>query len=125
MSGVTLKLMQPAKALADEQAAKIVLPAMKGDLTVLPSRAPLSLLLRNGQIRLLDADNRVIGRYFVQGGVVNAAADVCQVSSPRIENAEDMTPEKARELAVSAPKQEDRDYYQMVVDEFNLFGRVK
>ena len=80
MSGVTLKLMQPAKALADEQAAKIVLPAMKGDLTVLPSRAPLSLLLRNGQIRLLDADNRVIGRYFVQGGVVNAAADVCQVS---------------------------------------------
>ena len=36
-----------------------------------------------------------------------------------------MTPEKARELAVSAPKQEDRDYYQMVVDEFNLFGMVK
>ena len=125
MSGIMLKLIQPAKAWADERAAKIVLPAVKGDLTLLPSRAPLSLLLRNGQVRLLDAENRIVGRYFVQGGVVNAAADVCQVSSPRIENAEDMTLEKAQTWAKDASRQEDRDYYQMVVDELNLFGRAK
>ena len=98
---------------------------MKGDLTVLPSRAPLSLLLRNGQVKLLSQDNRVTSRYFVQGGVMNAAADVCQIVSPRMEEYDGLDIAKVRQALENAKTQEDKDYYQTLLDELEMFGKVK
>ena len=39
------------------------------------------MLLRNGEVRLLNADNVVETRYFVKGGVADVADNVCKVSS--------------------------------------------
>lgn len=125
MAEVILKLSQPNKLSGEIKADKIVLPAVKGDLTVLPRRAPLSLLLRNGQVKLLDQDNRITCRYFVQGGVADVAEDVCQVTSPRIVLSDEMTREAARQRLEAAVTPEDRDYYQMMIDEFDLFEKSK
>ena len=125
MAEVTLKISSPSRVFAEVKADKIVVPAMKGDLTVLPSRAPLSLLLRNGQVKLLSQDNRVTSRYFVQGGVMNAAADVCQIGSPRVEEYDGLDIAKVRQALENAKTQEDRDYYQALLDELEMFGKVK
>ena len=125
MAEVTLKISSPSRVFAEVKADKIVVPAMKGDLTVLPSRAPLSLLLRNGQVKLLNQDNRVTSRYFVQGGVMNAATDVCQIVSPRVEEYDGLDIAKVRQALENAKTQEDRDYYQALLDELEMFGKVK
>lgn len=125
MAEVTLKISSPSRVFAEVKADKIVVPAMKGDLTVLPSRAPLSLLLRNGQVKLLSQDNRVTSRYFVQGGVMNTAADVCQIVSPRMEEYDGLDIAKVRQALENAKTQEDKDYYQTLLDELEMFGKVK
>ena len=69
MTDVTLKLSKPYMVYNPEKADKIVLPAEKGPLTVISGRAPTSLMLRRGVIRLLDKDNQPLKHYFIKSGV--------------------------------------------------------
>ena len=106
-------------------AERVVLPAVEGDLTVLSDRAPTSLLLRDGQVKVLDKENRIEHRYFVKGGIADIAQNVCNVSSEVIDEYNDMTIELAEQKRDAAEKQSEKDYYQMIVDEFRVFGKVK
>ena len=66
---VVLKISRPMSEFPEVKAAKIIVPSAAGDLMVLPDRAPTYLLLRNGQVKALDADNHIVRRFFVHGGV--------------------------------------------------------
>ena len=99
MTDVTLKLSKPYMVYNPEKADKIVLPAEKGPLTVISGRAPTSLMLRRGVIRLLDKDNQPLKHYFIKSG--------------------------AAEKRDAAKTQEDKDYYQMIFDEISLTGKAR
>ena len=105
-----------------EKADKIVLPAEKGPLTVISGRAPTSLMLRRGVIRLLDKDNQPLKHYFIKSGVADVAEDICAVSAEVIDAYTDMSKELAAEKRDAAKTQEDKDYYQMIFDEISLTG---
>lgn len=108
-----------------EKADKIVLPAEKGPLTVISGRAPTSLMLRRGVIRLLDKDNQPLKHYFIKSGVADVAEDICAVSAEVIDAYTDMSKELAAEKRDAAKTREDKDYYQMIFDEISLTGKAR
>ena len=120
---VVLKIMRPVSQFSEVKAEKIIVPAAAGDLTVLPDRAPTYLLLRNGQVKALDADNRVVKRFFVQGGVADIAQDVCRVESEIVHAYDDMTLEEAKQCYEKAATDEIKDYYKVIIDEFTLSSK--
>ncbi len=76
---VQLKIVLPQKMLPVQSCAKIVVPASLGRMTIIPDRAPTTLLLNNGVVEVLTEDNSVKSSYFIKGGVANIAADECVV----------------------------------------------
>ena len=120
---VVLKISRPVSQFSEVKADKIVIPAAAGDLTVLPDRAPTYLLLRNGQVRALDADNRIVKRFFVQGGVADGAQDVCSINSEVVHAYDEMTMDEAKQCFENAPTDDIKDYYKMIIDEFALSSK--
>ena len=125
MNEVTLQLYAPNNLTGPLSAARVVLPAAAGDLTVLPERAPTSLLLRNGEVKLLNADNVVEARYFVKGGVADVADNVCKVSSEYIKHDKDITLAEARRKWETAEDEAERDYFKMIAAAFEAEGKAK
>lgn len=122
---VVLKIIRPGTEFSDIKAAKVVLPAMNGPLTVLEDRAPTSLLLRNGQILALDENNNLIRRFFVQGGMADVALNVCAVSTEVVHAYEDMTLALAQEYLEKSNTPEVRDFYQLIIDVLKTGQKVK
>ena len=81
---IRLSVILPHKVLPETEVAKVMLPAQKGVITILPDRAPTTLLLENGVMSVLNADNTVAKQYFVKGGVANVAADKCTVTTEKM-----------------------------------------
>lgn len=81
---IRLSVVLPHKVLPETEVAKVMLPAQKGVITILPDRAPTTLLLENGVMSVLNADNTVAKQYFVKGGVANVAADKCTVTTEKM-----------------------------------------
>lgn len=81
---VQLKIVLPHKVLPVQSGAKLVLPAVLGRLTVIPDRAPTTLLLTNGVLEVLNDTNSTKDSYFVKGGVANIAADECVVMTEQV-----------------------------------------
>lgn len=115
--------MRPVSQFSEVKAEKIIVPAAAGDLTVLPDRAPTYLLLRNGQVKALDADSRVVKRFFVQGGVADIAQDVCSISSEVVHAYEEMTLDEAKSRFERAQSDDIKNYYKMIIDEIVLSSK--
>lgn len=122
---VVLKITRPGDAFPDIKAAKVVLPAAYGNLTVLEERAPTSLLLRNGVVAALDDNNNVIKRFFVYGGMADVAQDVCNVFTEKVHAYESMTMALAQENMEKSTTPEVKDFYQLIIDELKLGQKVK
>ncbi len=120
---VMLKILRPMSEFSESKVAKIIVPAVAGDLTVLPDRAPTYLLLRNGQVKALDEDNRIVHRFFVHGGVADIAQDVCRIESEIVHAYDDMTLEEAKLRYEKATTDEIKDYYKVIIDEFTLSSK--
>ena len=105
MENIRLKIVLPHKMLPVEEAERIIIPAVKGNLTVLIGRAPTTLLLTNGVLDVLNEDNETVEKYFIQGGVANVAADECEIVTQKAINAKDITKEEAQSLKYARYKE--------------------
>jgi F-type H+-transporting ATPase subunit epsilon len=61
------ELVTPERMLLSQDAARVVVPGMEGQFTVLPGHAPVISALRPGMIDIALADTRTM-RVFVKGG---------------------------------------------------------
>lgn len=95
---VQLKIVLPHKVLPIKTVARVVVPAVKGNLTVIPDRAPTTLALTNGILNVLSETGESQDKYFIKGGVANIAADECIVMTEKALNFNDVTPQKVSEL---------------------------
>ncbi len=120
--GIVFRISRPYKIYRTMLAQKIVVPGVNGDLTVLRDRAPTLILLRNGILQVLDAANNPIERYYVKGGIADIARNRCAVSTEKVVACENMTLEKATEKRDAAIHQEDKDFYQMIINDITVFG---
>ncbi len=116
---IIFRISRPYKITRTTTVAKVVVPAVGGNFTVIPGRAPTLLLLTNGVVQLLDFNNKVLERYFIKGGVADIARDRCAVSAEKVTEFDEIDLEKAKAKKEEARHQEDKDYYQMITDYLN------
>ncbi len=117
---ISLKIFTPDKTALNRKVYRVVLPFGKTNLTLIEGRAPTSLLLNKGVLQILDESYKVTEAYFINGGVVDAAENVCKISTLRLIKTTDITLEKAEELANSEPQ--NAEFYQMVSHYFKTFA---
>lgn len=82
--GIIFRISRPYKVYRTAMAPKIVVPGVKGDLTVLVDRAPTLVQLRNGLVQVLDKADKVTERYFIKGGIADIAATAAPFRPKRL-----------------------------------------
>lgn len=79
MAGKTkLEIVSPERLLLSRDVSMAVIPAVEGDMGVLPGHAPAVVTLRGGLITIHD-DGQVTDRLFVAGGFAEVTQERCTV----------------------------------------------
>lgn len=115
MKEILFRISRPYKVFNTKKVAALQLPAINGDITILPDRAPTVLLLRNGVVNVLDNQLKVIESYFVKGGIADVARNRCAVSSEKVFGVDGISLERAKEKRDSALHEEDKNFYDYVI----------
>ena len=120
--GIIFRISRPYKIYRTSMAPKVVVPGVKGDLTVLVDRAPTLVQLRNGLVQILDKSDKVVERYVIKGGIADIARNRCAISTEKVVAYENTSIEKATIKRDAAIYDEDKAYYQMIIDYIQTFG---
>lgn len=91
---------------------RVVLPYGRVNLTVIDDRAPTSLVLHAGKLEILSDDNHVESAYFIDGGVVDIAQNVCTLSTGHLIKTTAITPEQATAYRQNEPQ--NAAFYAMI-----------
>lgn len=113
---ISLKIFTPEKTALNKKVHRVVLPYGRTNLTLIDERAPTSLLLNKGVLQILDNDNHVVSTYFIDGGVVDVADNICKISTLHLLAETAITAEKAAVIKENEPQ--NAEYYQMIIDYF-------
>lgn len=114
---ITLDIYTPDKKSIHKTVNSVVLPYGKVNLTIINNRAPTSLLLHQGLLKILDESQKTIETYFIDGGVVDVANNICKISTFRIINVNDIDKEKA--MALKEKENHNQNFYQLIIDYFD------
>ena len=109
---IALKIYTPEKTALDKKVYRVVLPYGKINLTVIEDRAPTSFLLHSGIMQILNEQDKAVETYFIDGGVVDVADNVCKISTLRLIKDDEISLEQAQEMVESSPQ--TADFYRMV-----------
>ena len=120
---IIFRLSRPYKISTTAAVSKVVLPAANGDITILPDRAPTLILLKGGLLQVWDKDNKPQERYFIKSGVADVARNRCAVSAEKVVPFDKIDVERAAEKRDAAIHQDDKDFYQMIVEKLTLLSR--
>lgn len=105
MTGVLqLNLFSPEKPRARVQAKSLIVPAMLGEIGVLPGHAQLQAQLKPGILKVEAQDEKnasYTSRYFLDGGFLQVNGDQVTIISEVIESKDDVDVDRAQ-------KSEDR-----------------
>ncbi len=113
---ILFRISRPYKQSKTMTAQKVVLPSTNGMITLLPNRAPIMIGLTNGLIEILDDKNNPIEKWFIKGGIADCARNRCAVSSEKVIAFDLYTKESAAVKRDEARYEEDKSFYQMIID---------
>jgi len=117
MAEISVKLTVPEDVTWEVSASRVQLPAVAGDITILPSRAPLEVVLTNGLLRLMRDNGEVTDAYFVKGGIAVIASDECVVATEAVVAMKDIDLAKAESFAQDEERgSEERSFYRYIAD---------
>lgn len=107
---IRLNIYLPDRALPEETADKVVLPIKEGNLTIIDERAPSSQLLTRGTVQLLDSQNQITMRWFINGGIADIAENNCKIAIEQAVDLSKISIEEARQKA--SQSNFDRELYE-------------
>lgn len=113
---VHLTVAVPDRVYLEENVASVILPAVRADVNILPDRAPSIFVLDFGVLQILNANGSLKQRYFVQSGVAEIADNNCKVMIQGILPFDDINPHMAKKRVEAAENEQDRLFYQMILD---------
>ncbi|MEE6207568.1 MAG: hypothetical protein VZR95_05905 [Alphaproteobacteria bacterium] len=116
---VKLEIYTPEKTALSRNIYRVVLPYGNTNLTIIENRAPTSLVLHAGALQILDENNQIEDLYFIDGGVVDVAQNVCKISVRHILHRHNISVEHALELKQQEPQ--NAKFYQMIADYISAF----
>ncbi len=82
---ISLKISLPDRVYLETKADKVILPVSQGTLTIIHGRAPRSQLLVQGEISLLDHNNKTFKQWKIGGGIAEIFNDICLVAVEKID----------------------------------------
>ena len=118
---VKLVLAQPDKVVKTGDFWGVVLPTPQDNLTIVADRAPSLILMSAGVLKLLDDEEKIVGKFFVSGGVAEVNDNVCTVSADRVLPKGSITLDEATRFLSASANRRDRAFYQAVCDELSAF----
>lgn len=113
---VKLTLIIPSKVYLEEKCASVIIPAVRADVDILPGRAPSVFVLDFGVVQILDRNGAVKDRYFIQSGMAEIAENNCRLMTQGIVPFSDINPHEAKKKVESAENEQERLFYQMILD---------
>ena len=119
-NNLKLEIYTPDKIFLKKDVYRVVLPYGNVNLTIIRDRAPTSLILRTGTLIILNENNETSDIFFIDGGVVDVAQNVCKISVQHIINRQKITLEQALQLQQKEP--ENAEFYQMITEYIKGFG---
>lgn len=117
---ITLKIFTPEKTALNKKVFRVVLPYGNVNLTVIEDRAPTSLILHQGVMKILDENNQATNYYFIDSGVVDIANNECKISTLRFIEHSKISIEQALNLAEKEPK--NQQFYFMIAEYLKNFA---
>jgi F-type H+-transporting ATPase subunit epsilon len=112
MATFQLELVSPERLLLARQVEMATIPAVEGEMGVLPGHAPMIVVLRGGVIRVRE-NGAESERLFVAGGFAEVAPDRCTVLADEVTPVASLSRAEAErrlaeaEAAVAATTAED------------------
>lgn len=82
---ITLRIYTPEKEYKPQKADKVIVPVSQGNFTLIHGHAPRSQILTDGDVQLLDENNKAFKKWHISGGMAEIAEDVCQIAVEEIE----------------------------------------
>ena len=113
---VHLTVAVPDRVYLEENVASVILPAVRADVNILPDRAPSIFVLDFGVLQILNANGSLKQRYFVQSGVAEIADNNCKVMIQGILPFDDINPHMAKKRMDASEHEQERLFYQMILD---------
>ena len=113
---VKLSIILPAQTYLEEEVSSVIIPAVRSDIDILPERAPSVFVLDYGLVQVLGSGGQVKARYFIQSGMADVAENRCKVMTTGLVPFDDITPHDAKLKLDSAPNENERLFYQMILD---------
>lgn len=122
---IIFRLSRPFKVSRTDAVDRVQLPAVDGNITILPDRAPTLILLSNGLLQILDKNGQSKERYFIKGGIADVARNRCAVSTEKVVMFDKIDIIKAAEKRDAAILDDDKQFYQMIIDKLNIINNTK
>lgn len=114
---ISLTICLPDNVYVKEESAKIVLPVMQGNLTVIKDRAPSVVLLTTGLVQCLNENNEIKKQYFINNGVADIVNDTCSIAAEKLIDLQKEDIETIREKAKS------NAFYQALVERLKAYAK--
>ncbi len=106
MSTIHVDIVSATESLYSGEAKRVFVPAKMGEIGVLPKHTPFLSLLRPGEVRVEDVDNKQ-ENIFISGGIVEVQPHTVTVLSDTAIRARDLDEKRALEARQRAQEEMD------------------
>jgi F-type H+-transporting ATPase subunit epsilon len=83
MSKLTLKIITPTGLAKEEQVEEVIIPAIHGEMGILPEHISVLAALNSGFVRIITGKNKE-EKIFIKSGVCQVENNICKVLAEEI-----------------------------------------
>ena len=113
---LTLTIELPSGIFMEKKVSGVLLPAVRAPIEILPDRAPSVFVLDYGVVEITGRKGDAKEKFFIYSGAAQVAENHCKVLTQEAVAAADINVNVARELAEKAANDNERLFYEMIVD---------
>lgn len=113
---VKLTIELPTGIFLEKNVPAVVLPAVRAPIEILPDRAPSVFVLDYGVVQVTGRGMDTKEKYFIYSGMADVAENHCKVMTQEVVAASEVNVNTAKELAEKARDENERLFYEMIVD---------
>lgn len=113
---VRLTIELPTGIFLEKNVPGVILPAVRAPIEILPDRAPSVFVLDYGVVQVTGRGMDTREKYFIYSGMADVAENHCKVMTQAVVAASEVNVNTARELAEKARDENERLFYEMIVD---------
>ncbi|MBE6445689.1 MAG: F0F1 ATP synthase subunit epsilon [Alphaproteobacteria bacterium] len=115
-SDIKLTIELPTGVFVEKQVPAVILPAVRAPIEILPDRAPSVFVLDYGAVEITGKNATGKDKYYIYSGAAEVANNHCKIMTQDVIAAQDINVGKAKELMDTAQDENQRLFYEMIID---------